>query len=203
MKGFSIIPAEGDDITMDDNLIIELYNIRDENAIIASDEKYGKYCFSIANNILGNNEDSQECTNDTWFTAWKLIPPEIPKVLRAFFGKITRNNAINMYHKNNTKKRGGGQFILVYDELRECISDKNIIDEGIIEEELVSYINKFLEKLPKKERIMFVNRYYSMEPIKNIAKRMNLKENHVRSDLSRTRVKLKKYLTEVYYSEWK
>ena len=187
---------------MDDNLIIELYNNRDANAITASEEKYGKYCFSIANNILGNNEDSEECTNDTWFTAWGLIPPEVPRVLRAFFGKITRNIALNMYHKNNTKKRGGGQIVLVFDELEECISDSTAVEEKIIAEELVGYINDFLEKLPSKDRIIFVKRYYSMESVESIARMMNLKDNYIRSVLSRTRVRLKKHLNEVYNNDW-
>ena len=184
---------------MNDDLIIELYNKRDEKAITESEMKYGKYCFSIANNILGNREDSEECTNETWFVAWKLIPPEIPQMLKMFFGKITRNIAITTYHKNNTQKRGGGQYMLVYDELKECLFDNTAIDEKLMEEELVGYINIFLERLSVKERIIFVKRYFSMEPVESIAKQMNLKDNHVRAMLSRTRAKLKKHLKEVYY----
>jgi len=188
---------------MEDKSIIELFNNRDETAILASEEKYGNYCFRIANNILGNNEDSEECKNETWFTAWTLIPPEVPKALKAFFGKITRNIAVNLYHKNNSKKRGGGQYSLVFDELSECITDNKKIDERLQEKELIEYINNFLKKLSKRTRVIFIMRYYSMESIENIAQKTALKPNYVRSVLSRTRSKLKKYLSEVYYCEWK
>ena len=138
---------------MNDDMIIELYNKRDEKAITESETKYGKYCFSIANNIL----------------------------------------------ENNTQKRGGGQYKLVYDELKECLFDDTSIDENLMEEELVGYINIFLEGLSVKERIVFVKRYFSMESVESIATQMNLKDNHVRAMLSRTRAKLKKHLKEVYY----
>ena len=43
---------------MDDAKIVQLYWDRNEQAIPATADKYGRYCTSIANNILGNNEDA-------------------------------------------------------------------------------------------------------------------------------------------------
>ncbi|MGX8698760.1 MAG: hypothetical protein ACSW8F_02380 [bacterium] len=51
---------------MDDGAIIKLYFARDEEAIRKTEVKYGSLCFSLANNILLNREDSEECVNDTW-----------------------------------------------------------------------------------------------------------------------------------------
>ena len=48
---------------MEDENIIRLYWDRDETAIEETSRKYGRYCFSIANNILFNREDSEECVN--------------------------------------------------------------------------------------------------------------------------------------------
>ena len=50
---------------MDDLMIIELYFARDEQAIKETDIKYGRLCFTVAINILGNDEDSEECVNET------------------------------------------------------------------------------------------------------------------------------------------
>lgn len=41
---------------MKDENIIRLYWDRDETAIKETSDKYGKYCFAIANNILGSRE---------------------------------------------------------------------------------------------------------------------------------------------------
>ena len=43
---------------MDDKSIIDLYLDRSEQAISETSVKYGKYCFSIAFNILSDKEDS-------------------------------------------------------------------------------------------------------------------------------------------------
>ena len=45
---------------MNDKDIIQLYLNRDQRALSATAKKYGKYCTSIAKNILGNNEDAEE-----------------------------------------------------------------------------------------------------------------------------------------------
>ena len=69
---------------MEDVEIIRLYWARDESAIPAAAEKYGNYCASIAQNLLGNREDAEECVNDTWLRAWNAIPPQRPGILPAF-----------------------------------------------------------------------------------------------------------------------
>ena len=63
---------------MEDTVIINLYFDRSEKAIQATEEKYSKYCFSIAWNVLYDKEDSDECVNDTWLAAWNSIPPRKP-----------------------------------------------------------------------------------------------------------------------------
>ncbi len=68
---------------MEDKQIIELFWARAEQAITAAAEKYGKYCYHIAYNILHSNEDSEECVNDTWLKAWDSIPPHRPERLAA------------------------------------------------------------------------------------------------------------------------
>ena len=60
---------------MDDRSIIELFLERSEEAILQTDNKYGRYCHRIAFNILGNDEDSEECVNDALMRVWGSIPP--------------------------------------------------------------------------------------------------------------------------------
>ncbi len=46
---------------MTDEQIIELYWDRNEDAIPETDKKYGNYLFSIANNIVSDRLDCEEC----------------------------------------------------------------------------------------------------------------------------------------------
>ena len=89
---------------MEDTDIIRLFLNRSEEAIRQTDIKYSKLCFGIAWNILLNKEDSEECVNDTWLITWNEIPPKIPKILSAFVGKITRNQAIDCLRRKNAFK---------------------------------------------------------------------------------------------------
>ena len=187
---------------MEDSQIIELYFRRKEEAIKETDNKYGSYCFSIAENILHNTEDSEECVSDTWLKAWNAIPPGRPTVLRMFLAKITRNLSFNRFHARNAEKRGGGEIHLVLEELAECIANESDTESEYIAKELEQSIRSFVRKLPEREGNVFVRRYFFTEPIAMIAKRYHMTENYVMVSLSRTRGKLKAHLSkEGYFNE--
>lgn len=179
---------------MEDKTIIQLFFERSETAIEETAAKYGKLCYTIAYNILYNEEDSEECVNDTYMKAWEVIPPQIPEKLAAFLGKITRNLAISKYRHNTSKKRGGGQVAFALEELEECIPDKNTTEQAISDKLLVEQLNNFLEKLPAEKRKVFMQRYWYMRPIGEIAKEFSISESKVKMILHRTRNTLKEVL---------
>lgn len=181
---------------MEDSKIVELYWERSELAIPATAEKYGNYCAAIARNILGSRQDAEECVNDTYLNVWNAIPPHRPGVLSAFLGKITRNLALNRYRKNHTDKRGGGELPLVFDELEDCISDKDNVERAIDRKELVKAIDAFLATLSPEKRGIFICRYWYFDSISDIAERFGRTENSVSVILSRLRGKLHDYLME-------
>lgn len=89
---------------MEDQGIIALFFDRSEQAIVETDKKYGRYCYSIAYNILSNREDSEESVSDTYLEAWNTIPPRHPGFLNAFLAKITRHISIDRWRKRSAKK---------------------------------------------------------------------------------------------------
>lgn len=175
---------------MNDVQIIELYWNRDENAISATSEKYGTYCYSIAYGILHNEEDSKESVNDTYISAWNSMPPHKPNILKTFLGKITRMISIDRWRKKNAEKRGG-ETAEVLDELSECVSPNG---DPITEAEkklLNDAVNSFIKELNEIEQRVFLCRYWYAEPVKEIAKRFGFSESKVKVMLMRTRNKLK------------
>lgn len=184
---------------MEDKEIIRLFCERCENAITYIAEKYDKYCFSIAHNILNDREDAEECVNDTWFKVWNSIPPTIPTYLRVFVSKIVRNLSFDKYRANHSVKRGGGEMPVVLDELAEVIAGSNNMEAEYERKELVETINDFLYSVSERDRDMFVRRYFYVEDTANIAKCHNTTENNVLVILSRVRSKLRTYLSEKEY----
>ena len=183
---------------MEDSQIVELYWQKNADAIAETAGKYGLYCFTIAENILHNAEDSEECVNDTWLRAWNAIPPQKPIVFRMFLAKITRNLAFNRFNARNAEKRGGGEAALVLDELGECLGGADA-EAAYEAKELRRCIQRFVRALPERDGNVLVRRYFFAEPVADIAKRYGLSENNVMVILSRTRKKLKAHLLKEGY----
>lgn len=178
---------------MEDEKIIQLFNARSERAIPELDQKYGKLCRSIANNILHSKEDMEECVNDTYLGVWNKIPPEHPNPLIAFVCRIVRNISIARYKYNTAQKRNT-LYDICLDELEECVSSSGGTEEQFDSSQLAGYIDEFLDKLDQTNRIIFVQRYWFFSDFGSIADKTGLSEGNIRVRLSRTRNKLKEYL---------
>lgn len=182
---------------MEDNKIVALYNARDSNALHETNIKYGKLCYMVANDILHCREDSEECVNDTYLTAWNTIPPEQPKHLSAYLCCITRNLSLKKYEYAHAKKRNADLEISI-SELEEILTDRKDILHEIECRELGETINRFLRSLPIEERNVFIRRYWLFNSIKMIATDFSYSQSKIKSMLSRTRKKLGIFL-DTYY----
>ena len=176
---------------MQDEQIIMLYNERNEQAIVETNAKFGNYCMSIAQNILQNMQDSEECVNDTWLQTWNSIPPAHPLDLRTYLGKITRNLSINRFKYKNREKRGGGQADLALDELSEVASPDSDVEAHMNKQEFARILNAFLWDLSERDANVFIRRYYFVDSVEEIAKRYQISRDAVLQILSRARKKLR------------
>lgn len=181
---------------MDDNGIIQLYWDRNDQAIRVTSEKYGHYCKAIAKNILRNEEDAEECVNDTYLNAWNSMPTHWPEQLAAFLGKITRNLSFNKYKRSHAEKRGGSEMALVLDELADCVSGADNVEQIIDRQELAKAVSLFLRSLSTEKRNIFVRRYWYADSVSGIAKDHGALPGTVSKTLERIRKQLKAYLTE-------
>lgn len=179
---------------MDDQQIIELYWNRSESAITETAARYGRFCYQIAYHILENREDSDECVNDTYFRVWEAIPPTRPNIFSAFLGKITRNLALNRYAFLTAEKRGGSQILLALEELGDCIPGGKVPEQAAQDRELAEALNRFLKELPAENRKIFLQRYWNLMPVKDIAITYGISQSKAKMSLLRTRKKLRNFL---------
>ena len=178
---------------MTDTEIINLFFERSEQAITELAQKHGSAVARVARNILGNEQDTEECVNDTYLGTWNAIPPHKPSPLRTFVCKIARNLATMKYHSNTAEKRNS-QYDLALDELEECLSDNDSVEEAYEAKELREAINRFMATLNYSDRFIFVRRYWYSDPVKDIAKMADSTTNSVTVRLFRIREKLRLYL---------
>lgn len=175
---------------MDDNKIIELYFARDERAIAETKVSYGRLLLSIARNILGDMNESEECESDTYLRAWNSMPPTRPSILSAYLSRITRNLALNRMRDNNRRPMLDTQVI--FDEISETVpSTSGDITETIA---LRDALNEFIGGLDKTKRQIFMKRYFFMRSVKEISRETGISQGAVKVTLSRMRKMLREYL---------
>lgn len=178
---------------MDDSKLIELYWERSEDAIRATDIKYGRLCRYIIGNILNNLQDEEECVNDTYLGVWNAIPPKIPNVFSTFIGKIARNQALKKFEYLSAEKRNP-DAVCSLEELEECVSGKDTVENEFESKRVEKAISDFLWNQDKDKRIIFIRRYWHFESIATISKSFGYSESKITSMLYQTRLKLRNYL---------
>lgn len=177
----------------DDNRILDLFREDREAAIEAIQSQYGKYLLRIANGVLQDEQDAEECVNDVLVQLWNKALPENIIRLKAYLSKLVRNRAISALREKKRKKRGGKIVTVSYEELSECIPDPNCFDAdddtGIKET-----LDSFLIGLSKENRIIFMKRYWFSLSVSEIAKQLGKNERYVTNKLYAMRQKLQKHL---------
>jgi len=178
---------------VEDKQIIEQLWERNENALAAVSQKYGRYCKVIAANIVGSTTDAEECVNDVLLDIWNSIPPSKPDNLRAYIGKIARTNAADILKRETAQKRGGKDMKVIFDELSELSSDYSV--EAVAEQhEIIAEINTYLKSLPERKQKVLVLRYWYCCDVPEISAVTGYSKANVYNILKRERKKLLEYL---------
>lgn len=180
---------------LEDNQIIELFFARSEQAIAELSAKYGGVCRRVAHNILNSPRDAEECVNDGWLAAWNTIPPQRPNPLLTYICRIVRNLAVKRCHFNRAQKRFS-PYEGALDELEGCIPSAETPETALEAAELTRSIDRFLETLEQRDRVMFVRRYWFGDLPGLIAEQLGVTSHYVSVRLSRLRERLRSHLIE-------
>ena len=184
---------------MTDGEIITLLKERDEKAISEMERKYSTYLRSVARNVLGNEQDAEECVNDALMNVWKRSGESAgersgestPAKLKQYLAAATRNIAINRFKEKTRQKRSAPEGETV-------VSDETIPAPGggdpLDRLTLTALINEYLHTLPENKRRIFVARYYYDAHPAEIAAKLGIPEGTVNSTINRVKNGLGKFL---------
>ena len=185
---------------MDDESILRLYADRDEQAIALTSEKYGARLRSVSYGITADRETAEECVNDTYLEAWQRIPPDEPKTyFFAYLARITRFFSIDRCRERTSLKRGG-HIVELTDELEECLSGKEDVEDAVDGKLLGETISRFLRTLPVEKQNLFLRRYFYLDSVADIGRRFGMGESRVKTALFRIRRDLRDYLVKEGYT---
>lgn len=179
---------------MTDQEIVELFWQRDQRALTETRNKYEKYLFKIAENILSDLRDCEESVNETYLSAWNSIPPHRPNILSTYLGKLVRRNSIDIFRRHRTQKRIYSEYAVSLTELEECVTDGKTNSDELENQLLGRAINEFLHTVSEDARNLFIGRYYFLDPLQQVAHYCNMSEGKAKTLLYRTRCELREYL---------
>ena len=179
---------------MNDSQIIALYWERNEDAIRVTDQAYGPRLFAISDRLLHSRQDAQESVNDTYLKTWNTVPPQRPVYFFAYLAKICRNFSLARIQWNTAAKRNA-EVIALTREMEECIPDRSI-ERRLEGEELGQLLNVFLDSISSENRRIFLRRYWFSDSVQEISDRYHISQSKVKTQLHRTRKKLKEFLEQ-------
>ena len=181
-------------LTMNDKETYKLFFERNEKALKLVDKEYGRYARFIASNILPSPEDSEEAVNDAYNALWNSIPPNKPDSLKAYLAKTVKNISLDKLRKQTAAKRGEGQADAALDELAEVLRDSSTPETELDKRILTETVWQFVGALEPKSRKLFLQRYWYLCSIAQIAKENKMSEGAVKTALYRLRLRLKEQL---------
>ena len=174
--------------------ILDLFFRRDQKAVESVAADYGKLFRRIAFNITRDDMTADEVLNDTYLALWNSIPPERPDNLAAYGSAVARNLAVGRVRRERAAKRP--QTVCELDEALPAGESDSPSDDG----RLTELLEKFLSGLDSRSRALFVIRYFEEDSLESAAERTGTTVSAVKSNLHRTRIKLRRFLEREGYS---
>ena len=181
---------------MRDQEMVELFWRRSEQALDEVESAYGFQLRRLAGNLLGNPQDVEECLNDAYLALWDAIPPARPQPLLPYALRVVRNLCLKR-RRYNTAQRRFSPFDAAFGELEHMLADESAGPEHRQDAaELTAALEGFLRGLPRRDRQLFLGRYWYGASHRDLGLRLGMSENNAAVRLSRLRDKLRRYLQE-------
>ena len=180
------------DFIYTDTKLLSLLQARDESALSAIQCQYGKQVLHLAKNILGSEQDAEECVNDALLDIWNTVPPARPTSFLSYFSLLVRRRAIDRVRYHTAERRIGCEYVASLEELDAVLPTESPAEDG----EIMDCIQDFLDTLSARDRRIFLLRYFRFCSHREIGDCVGMREGAIRMRLTRLRKKLKEALEQ-------
>lgn len=139
----------------------------DESAFNLLAKKYQKKIYWHARQMLGNHLDADEITQEVLIVVYnKLRSFNFQSSLYTWIYKIVSRRSLNQIRKRQLKR-----FFSIDDSESEVdLKDSRDIIEDITNREKLNHVHKILEKIPPKQREIFIFRNFEQLSYEEISK---------------------------------
>ena len=181
---------------MTDEALLRLFLDRSEGAAEALEAQYGPYCRAIAENLLRDSRDVEECVNDCGLAVWKAIPPARPEHFKGWLAAIVRNRALTMGRENGRRPETVDEAAL---ELAAWLPQRDSAHGELEARELGAAVSRYLSAQKPARRAAFLRRYWYAQSVEETARAMGWSVSKTKSVLFRLRNGLRDYLSKEGY----
>ena len=166
--------------------------LKSEEALRRIKESYGRYIRKTAFSILHSEEDAQEVENEVLLKLWQHSETDEVTDLKRYIGQLSRRAAIDKLRQAGAKRRGGGEYSLALEELEECLPAES--EDPVETLAIRQALDGFLRSLPRKQRRLFLCRYWYAMSVRECSDAFGISEGAVRTALHRLREQLRSVL---------
>lgn len=153
-------------------------------------KRYGDRLFGFALKYLKSKEETEELVQDVFLKIWenrKNIKKE--NSLKSYLFTIAYHNMCRIFRKKHI-------FLNYIEEAGAIKNDTFNQEEQIEYKSAMDSVNQLIEKLPKKQRQIFIKSRQEGKSTKEIAKEMNLAPGTVDNHISAALKFLRKHISE-------
>ncbi len=143
--------------SVDDNILIDKFLKGDERAFSLLINKYKRKIYLTAYRLLGNHEDANDIVQEVIIKIYQELKNfRRESSIYTWIYRITTNLSLNALRRKKIR-----QFF-DYDELEEWFfkDEKQSPEVNFRENELSNKLQSAIDKLPEKQKRVFVLRYY-------------------------------------------
>ena len=159
-------------------------------------QKYKARIYQHALYLIGNQEDAEDITQETFIKAWEQCAKLRPKTIRSWLLKCTQNLCFNLLKRQKFQmslEQGDETELEALLHTHTCPSNPSP-DEIIIDQELKELVHCAISKLPPDMRVVIIMRELDGLSFKEIATITKQPEGTVKSTVFRARKKLRELL---------
>ena len=183
-----------------DETIIEYLSARDERALGLAAVEYGPYIRRIAENILVDERDVEECFNDVMLRLWNTPRDAFGHGVAPVVGVITRCVCLNRDKARLRRKRVPSYMTEALETLGFEPRGSENTEDRFFASELAGHINDWLRTLDPTDRYIFISRFFESEPVKRIAEETGMSAESVFKKLQKLKKVLKNILERNGYT---
>ena len=175
---------------MRDNDLIKQLKKKNPKALDYIFNKYGNLIFKVSYSILNNRTLSEECVNDVLLKIWNNIDSfnKGDEKFKAWIIVMTKYTSIDMLRKE--KKHNDNLSLESYDNKDTTLESS--LENNEIKEKILFAIKTF----DKKNKEIFIKRFFLNYSIKEISESIGISENAISNRIRRGKLKLSELLSK-------